>query len=133
MTMELLSLSRVNKAPETVHSSYIRINKLTLRSMLVQMSFPLYLLLFIASTLPALIIGFMRVPKREVHTTSYNEGLRNENDGHYDLALHNYETALRQIVKSRPGKKIIEKISHRIRILRTIIDYEKNFRTGNQV
>jgi hypothetical protein len=53
--------------------------------------------------------------------------VRNENDGHYTIALQNYEDALHEIRKLRLDNKFGEKIADRIKILQTTIDYEKNF------
>jgi hypothetical protein len=62
---------------------------------------------------------------------SYYEGLRNENNGSYRLALRNYENALGEIRKLRRDSKFGRKIADRIRILRTTIEYEKNFQTSH--
>ena len=61
----------------------------------------------------------------------YCEGLRNENNGSYRLALHNYENALREIGTLRRNNKFGRKIADRIRILRTTIEYENNFQTSH--
>jgi len=57
----------------------------------------------------------------------YCEGLRNENNGSYRLALYNYENALNEIRKLRRNSKFGRKIADRIRILRTTMEYENNF------
>jgi hypothetical protein len=63
-------------------------------------------------------------------TELYYEGLRNENNGSYQLALRNYEDALSEIRKIRRNNKFGRKIADRIRILRTTIAYENNFQTN---
>jgi hypothetical protein len=91
------------------------------------MSLFIYVLLFLISALPALIVSLIAIPKRNSFTDLYNEGIKNENAGHYQLALHNYEGALREMVKFRPARKLTKRINQRIRILRTTIEYEQNF------
>jgi len=62
----------------------------------------------------------------------YSEGVRNENEGRYNLALHNYEDALSEIRKLKVDNKFGEKIAERMKILRSTIDYEKNFQTSRE-
>jgi hypothetical protein len=61
----------------------------------------------------------------------YCEGLRNENNGSYQLALYNYENALNEIRKLRRNSKFGRKIADRIRIIRTTMEYENNFQTSH--
>ena len=93
------------------------------------MASALYILLFITSAITCVVVLFIIFfAKKNSHTELYSEGLHNENDGHYDLALHNYENALSEIKKLRLDKKFYDKIAKKIKILQTTIDYEKNFR-----
>jgi hypothetical protein len=62
----------------------------------------------------------------------YSEGLRNENNGSYRLAVNNYENALSEIRKLRRNNKFGRRIADRIRILRTTIEYENNFQTNQK-
>ena len=95
------------------------------------MAFIFYLLLFIASIITGIIIiiVFIRIYKRRSHTELYSEGVRNENNGYYEQALQNYEDALSENRKLKLGGKFGKRISQKIKILRTTIDYEKNFHT----
>ena len=88
----------------------------------------LYILLFITFVITAVVVYIILFAKKNSHTELYSEGLHNENDGHYDLALHNYENALSEIKNLRRDKKFYDKITQKIKILQTTIDYEKNFR-----
>jgi len=93
------------------------------------MSSSLYILVFItAGLLGAAIIFIILYTKKNGHTELYSEGLHNENDGHYDLALHNYQSALSEIKKLKLDKKFYDKIAQKIKTLQATIDYEKNFR-----
>jgi hypothetical protein len=89
------------------------------------MSF-LYLLLFVLPVVFCVLLVWYLAHKKS-HTELYSQGVRNENDGQYNLALHNYEDALNEIRKHATNDKFGEKIAQRIKILRTTIDYEKNF------
>jgi hypothetical protein len=96
------------------------------------MSFFIFFILFVISALPALIVSLIAIPKRSsFYTGLYNEGLKNENAGHYQLALDNYEGALLEMLKFRSVQKLTKIINQRIRILRTTIEYEKNFNPVN--
>jgi hypothetical protein len=97
------------------------------------MSSSSYLLILIVPVVSAIVVFLFIAYKRNGHTELYSEGLRNENDGHYSLALHNYEDALSEIRKLNTNDKFGEKIAQRIKILRTTIDYEKNFQKGRGV
>lgn len=69
--------------------------------------------------------------RKMTSTEWYSEGLRNENNGSYRLALNNYENALSEIRKLRRNSKFGRRIADRIRILRTTIEYENNFQTSH--
>ena len=91
----------------------------------------LYLLLFIIPLLISIFIILYILYKKNSHTELYSEGLRNENNGRYTSALHNYEDALSEIRKLKLNDKFGVKIAQRIKILRTTIDYERNFQRSN--
>ncbi len=91
----------------------------------------LYLLLFIALVIIVIVVVLIARYKKNSHTELYKEGVRNENDGQYSLALQNYEDALSEIRKLKVDNKFGDKISERIKMLRTLIDYESQ--TGRPV
>ena len=91
----------------------------------------IYLLLFIAFAVIAIIFFLIARYKNNSHTELYREGVRNENDGQYELALKNYQDALSEIRKLKGDNKFRDKISERIKMLRTLIDYETQ--TGRPV
>jgi hypothetical protein len=88
----------------------------------------LYLFLFIIPLLSGISIILYILYKKNSHTELYSEGLRN---GCYTTALHNYEDALSEIRKLKLNNKFGVKIAQRIKILRTTIDYERNFQRSN--
>ena len=97
------------------------------------MSSILFPALVIFSALLTLTGFFYFWYKQNAHTELYSEGVRNENEGNYALALHNYEDALSEIRKLRLSKKFGQKIVERIKVLRTIIKYEQIFQTDRIV
>ena len=89
-----------------------------------------YLLLFIIPVIIAVVIVVIVRIKRNDHSELYSEGLRNENEGRYYLAMENYVDALNSAGKITKNNKLSGKITQRIKILRNTIDYEKNFQNG---
>jgi len=85
-----------------------------------------YSVLITASIALVIVIVFFAQSRRNSHTELYREGVRNENDGHYDLALQNYEDALSEIKKLKLDNQFGIKISQRIKVLSNFMLYEKN-------
>jgi hypothetical protein len=89
-----------------------------------------FIFYFLLINLPVILgIAFVLLVfyKKETPVQLYSEGLRNENNGFYDMALSNYEKALIETRKLNINRKFNEKIAQRIKILRSIVDFEKNF------
>jgi len=91
----------------------------------------IYLLLIVALVIIIIVVLLFARYKKNSHTELYKEGVRNENDGQYTLALQNYEDALSEIRKLKVDNKFGDKILERIKMLRTLIDYENQ--TGRPV
>jgi hypothetical protein len=87
----------------------------------------LYLLLFIGLIAVCLFVIFYTAHKKNIHTELYMEGIRNENNGLYKTALNNYEEALIEIRKHKMPNKLGRKITEKIKMLHTIIEYEAQF------
>ncbi len=83
-------------------------------------------LLIIAAVIMAIVIVLFAQYRRNSHTELYKEGVRNENDGHYDLALQNYEDALSEIHKLKLDNDFGIRISQRMKVLRNFMQYEQN-------
>jgi hypothetical protein len=97
------------------------------------MSSSFYFFLFVALIILGLFIIFIIQHRKKSRAGLYCEGIRNENDGRYNLAIHNYEEALDEIRSPRMKRSLIKKITGRIKILRTMIEYEKNFQVRIEV
>ena len=76
----------------------------------------LLFVLFIRS----LISGHKNNPSR-----LFSAALRNENNGDFEEALVKYETALIEAKKHRSDKNLKNKILEKIKVLHTVIWYEK--------
>jgi len=94
------------------------------------MSSSLYLIFFVLPVILGVLIVLFIMHKKSSHTELYSEGVRNENEGRYSQALRNYEGALEEIRKLKINRKFGKKIALRIKILRTTINYERNFQDG---
>jgi outer membrane protein assembly factor BamD (BamD/ComL family) len=86
-----------------------------------------YLLLFIALIIICVVILIIYRFKKKIHSELFSQGLYNENEGHYNLALKNYEDALSELRKLKVNNELDKKITQKIKILQTTIEYEKNF------
>jgi hypothetical protein len=87
----------------------------------------LYLALTIFSITAALVAVIILRYKQINSTELYREGVRNENDGHYKLALQSFEKALNENRKLMLDTKFGVKISQRIKVLRNFMGYEDSF------
>ncbi len=93
----------------------------------------LSIILFISFVVVIVSVILIAQYKKISHTELYKEGVRHENEGDYKLALQSFEDALSEIRKLKVDSKFGNKISERIKILHTIIEYEKNFQTGRPI
>ncbi|HXB44177.1 MAG TPA: hypothetical protein VNV85_08985 [Puia sp.] len=87
----------------------------------------LYLALTIFSITAALVAVIILRYKQINSTELYREGVRNENDGHYKLALQSFEKALNENRKLMLDTKFGVKISQRIKVLPNFMGYEDSF------
>lgn len=63
--------------------------------------------------------------KQSVPSISFSIALENENNGNYEVALNNYEIALTEVKKTNRNKELRIKILEKIKVLHTVINYEK--------
>ena len=97
------------------------------------MSRSLYFILLIVFVLIGVAFVLLARYKRNSHTELYKEGVHHENEGEYSKALQNFEDALAEIRKLKVDNKFGDKIEGRIKLLRTVIDYEKNVNISRPV
>lgn len=85
-----------------------------------------YLPFMMIALLVASIISSLFLKKKDLPVELFVEGLKYENDGHFDEAIINYENALSEVGKNRFHHDLKNKIIQKIKVLRTIIEYKKN-------
>ena len=74
----------------------------------------------------ASIISSLFLKKKDLPVELFVEGLRYENDGHFDEAILNYENALSEVKKNRFHGGLENKIIQKLKVLQTITEYRKN-------
>ena len=85
-----------------------------------------YLPFIMIALLIASIISSLFLKKKDLPVELFVEGLKYENDGHFDEAIINYENALSEVGKNRFHQDLKNKIIQKLKVLRTIIEYKKN-------
>ena len=95
-----------------------------------------YLPFFMIAVLIASIISSLFLKKKDLPVELFVEGLRYENDGHFDEAIMNYENALSEVKKNRVHRDLENKIIQKLKVLYTVSEYKKNIQftrkiTGN--
>ena len=78
----------------------------------------------IAVVIIVLAVFYISSNKKSVHTELYDEGVKNENDGAYAIALQNYEDALKEIGQE---SKLKDQIVQRIKTIKFTLEYENRF------
>jgi hypothetical protein len=73
-----------------------------------------------------LLIYFFVVRKKNVPVGLFVEGIRNENNGHFEAAIINYETALNEVKKIRFNSTLKNKIIQKLKLLHTVVEYNNN-------
>jgi hypothetical protein len=89
------------------------------------MALYIYVLLFIALAAIILLIRFLVIRQQHIPSDLFTEALRNENNEQFEEAVIHYENALIEIKKIRFNKGLKNKIEEKLKVLRTIIDYQK--------
>jgi hypothetical protein len=92
---------------------------------------------FIIVSVSVLLIAlfFLRVlfySKKNISEKSFSIALQSENNGDYEDALLNYEIALVQVKKMKHNKDLKSKILEKIKVLHTVIQYQKNLFNVNK-
>lgn len=64
--------------------------------------------------------------QRNIPTGLFFVALRNENNDYYEQALINYEIALVEVCKTQYQKSLKHKITDKIKVLQTVIEYNSN-------
>jgi hypothetical protein len=88
----------------------------------------LYYYLFPAITL-LLIVPFVRslvLKKKNIPVRLFSLALKNENNGRLEEAVTTYECALLEVKKIRFHNNLQKKITEKLKVLNTMIEYDRN-------
>ena len=75
-----------------------------------------------------IVLRSLVFPKNNISVDLFNEALRNENNGLYEEALANYESALIEVNKTRFHSNFKNKIIEKLKVLHTLIEYNNGVR-----
>jgi hypothetical protein len=90
------------------------------------MTFYQYLPFIMIALIIASIISSLFLKKKDLPVELFVEGLKYENDGHFDEAIINYENALSEVKKNRFHRDLENKIIQKLKVLHTMSEYKKN-------
>ena len=85
-----------------------------------------YLPFIMIALLITSVISSIFIRKKNLPVELFTEGLKYENDGHFDEAIINYENALSEVKKNRFHRALENKIIQKLKVLHTISEYRKN-------
>jgi hypothetical protein len=86
-----------------------------------------YVYLFILLSATILFVYYILRKRKSNSVRLFVEALKNENSGHYQEALISYENALDEVNKVRFQATLKSKIVAKLKLLNTIIEFNKNF------
>ena len=93
------------------------------KSLCMQLSlFLLLLMLFLAF---GFLIRFLLI-RKTFPIKLFIDALQNENSGHFEAAIINYESALSAVKKRKVYSSLKNKIIEKIKVLHTIIEYKNS-------
>ena len=82
--------------------------------------------------IPALVVlavliraGFLL--KKDLPADLFALALKDENSGNLESAMVTYQTALQEVRKSRFHRDLEQKITEKLKVLHTVIEYNRNF------
>lgn len=87
-----------------------------------------YIFSIILLTIIIILIRSFILRRKNIPVQLFNEALKNENSGYFEEAVITYETALNEIKKIRFHGTLKNKIIDKIKVLRTILEYNNNHR-----
>jgi hypothetical protein len=96
------------------------------------MLFYYYIYLFLALMILFFLIKGLLRRKKDTSVDFFVAALKDENDGYYEEAVITYEKALTEAKKSRFHTMLKVKISEKIKVLHTVIDYENSARRARE-
>jgi hypothetical protein len=92
-----------------------------------------YLPFIMIALLITSLISSIFLRKKNLPAELFTEGLKYENDGHFDEAIINYENALSEIKKNRSHRDLENRIIQKLKVLYTISEYQKNVQFTHKI
>ena len=97
------------------------------------MPFYSYIFLIMILSLIILLIRSFILWRKNVPVELFVKALKNENSGHFEEAVTNYEIALKGFRKNRSHSNLKNRIIEKLKVLRTVIEYKNKFHFGQTV
>lgn len=91
-----------------------------------------YLPFFMIAAIVILIASSIILKRKSLPVRLFIEAQKNENDGHFEEAIVSYESALNEAKKIRFHGSLKNRISDKLKVLNTAIDYRNNIRFTRQ-
>ena len=90
------------------------------------MQFYYYIFLVIVLLIFVLLVRYFILKRKNVPVRLFAEALKNENSGHFEEAVITYKSALHEVEKIRFHSDLKKKITQKLKVLHTMIEYENN-------
>ena len=85
-----------------------------------------YLYLGVALMIAILFARFLILKKKNIPIRLFSLALKNENSGHLEEAIVNYESALLEVEKIRFHSELKKKIVEKLKVLKMMVEYDNN-------
>jgi len=92
------------------------------------MPFYYYLFLITLFSFIILLIRFFVLRRKSIPSELLAEALQDENNGHFEAAVITYESVLNEIKKIRFHNDMKNKITEKLKVLHTSIEFVNSFR-----
>ena len=92
-----------------------------------------YLPFIMIALLLTSVISSLFLRKKNLPLELFTEGLKYENDEHFDQAIINYENALNEVKKNRFHRHLENRIIQKLKVLYTIIEYKKSIQFTRKI
>lgn len=96
------------------------------------MTFYQYIPFIMIVLLIIFIVSSIFLRKKNLPVELYFEGLKLENNGHFEEAIKNYENALQEVKKNKMHSNMEEKIKEKLKVLHTLIEYKHSLEFTRQ-
>ena len=85
-----------------------------------------YLLSLLVLAIVFLLFRYAILRKKNISLLFFIEARKNENEGHFEEAIMNYENGLSEVNKTRFHNNMKNKIIAKLKVLHTMIEYKNS-------